>query len=266
MWRTPENDRTLAGAEGTMVRESVAHMVSMLEEEAEGLTGHWSFGVPVFDRLSWEQQLALLADVGEALLREDVSAPELSAMNEGAVGAIFGNLRQCLRSETDGYVFGDDEEFWRRLVLAAADEADAEEPAIEESELLEPDWEPARDPEKHLPNPLQREFPWVDDGPSDDDDYDELSQRIKGCDDRRSPECTDKEHWDGLIEGLEVRIFWDYDWLVDEGPFMDAAPESTLPARYQLGISDDYYTAIAPDPTDNELVTIRKRLSLLLGT
>jgi hypothetical protein len=86
MWRTPNGDRTLRNAEATLVRASIAHIVDMLTEEADGLADHWEFGIPVFDGLSWQQQLALLAEVGEGLLREGVCPPELCAMNESAVG------------------------------------------------------------------------------------------------------------------------------------------------------------------------------------
>ena len=35
--------------------------------------------------------------------------------------------------------------------------------------------------------------------------------------------------------------------------------------KQELGIVDDYYTAIAPDPPERELATIRVRLRELVG-
>ncbi|MEX2310229.1 MAG: hypothetical protein WD738_21860, partial [Pirellulales bacterium] len=101
MWRTPLGNRTLVGAEAELIRESVANMAEMLREEADGLADEWPCGVNLFDELSWQQRLALLARVAGALLKPDVPAPKLSAVNEAAVAAIFAQIHRNLIIELD---------------------------------------------------------------------------------------------------------------------------------------------------------------------
>ena len=195
----------------------MAYMVTMLDEEADGLADHWQFGVPVFDRLSWQQQYAILADVGEALLREDVSPPELSAVNEGTIGAILENVGQCVEYEIDSddpEINKDvDRKLWRRLVLAA---------------LAEDDTAPVASPEDRLPE----------------------------------PDCNDMEEWDILLESLASGILWDADWL-DEDLYMDVDPQTSRLRKQRMNIADAYYTAVAPDPSEAELIAIRHRLKQL---
>ena len=71
--------------------------------------------------------------------------------------------------------------------------------------------------------------------------------------------CLDMEEWGLLIETMEGRVLWDADWM-DEDLFLDAAPDTTAAIKQELNIADDYYTALAPDPPDRELTTIRGRL------
>lgn len=54
---------------------------------------------PLYDALAWHQQIALLEYVATALLTEIETYPELNAINEAAVGAIYENIRQCLDFE-----------------------------------------------------------------------------------------------------------------------------------------------------------------------
>jgi hypothetical protein len=128
MWQTSNGIRTLKGAEAALIRESIAHILDMLETEAQGLADHWEFGIPVFDKLSWQQQLVLLAKVGEALLRDDVPPLELTAINEATVGAIYENFLQCVQFEVDSddpeIAEGCDVTYWRRLLHDAVGETD----------------------------------------------------------------------------------------------------------------------------------------------
>lgn len=128
MWHTPNEIRTLQGAEAALIRASVAHILDMLETEADGLADHWEFGIPVFDNMSWQQQLVMLAGVGEALLKDDVPAQELTAINEATVGAIYENIVQCVQFEVDSddpdINEGLDMTYWRRLLREAVGETD----------------------------------------------------------------------------------------------------------------------------------------------
>jgi hypothetical protein len=98
-------------------------MTDTLHDEAEGLTDEWSFGVKFFDELSWQQRLALLARAANALLKSDVPPPELSAVNEATVAAIFAQIRQNVDIELDmagedGLPPEYDVYYWRRLLAA----------------------------------------------------------------------------------------------------------------------------------------------------
>jgi hypothetical protein len=76
-------------------------------------------------------------------------------------------------------------------------------------------------------------------------------------------ECCDQEEWDLLIGCLADYVLWDDDWADEE--IMDADPETARKRKRRLGINDDYYLAIAPDPTDGELDMARAILKRLLS-
>ena len=101
MWHTPNGDRKLTGAEAQAVRASIGFMIDTLECEGKELAEPWMFDIPVFDNLSWQQRIALLARVGGSLLQDESPPPELTAVNEAAVGAIYENLRHCLQFEIE---------------------------------------------------------------------------------------------------------------------------------------------------------------------
>ena len=82
MWHTPNGDRKLTGAEAQAVRASIGFMIDTLECEGKELAEPWMFDIPVFDNLSWQQRIALLAGVGESLLQDEIPPPELTAVNE----------------------------------------------------------------------------------------------------------------------------------------------------------------------------------------
>jgi hypothetical protein len=46
---------------------------------------------------------------------------------------------------------------------------------------------------------------------------------------------------------------------------MDADPAVSRSRRDELGIAEDYYTAIAPDPTDEQLDSVRRTLREVCG-
>lgn len=74
-----------------------------------------------------------------------------------------------------------------------------------------------------------------------------------------SPNLDD---WTILVECLAARILWDDDWAM-ESEFADATPETNRRLKAHLGIEDDYFIDIAPDPTDQQLSAIRDRLAAL---
>ena len=74
MWHTAAGDRTLTGAEAKLLKESLGHVVDMIERDAD-IDESWPFDIPVFDSLAWQQKLALLAHVAAALFRDDIPMP-----------------------------------------------------------------------------------------------------------------------------------------------------------------------------------------------
>jgi len=131
MWHTPSGVRTLTGAEADLVRATITHTVDMLEIEAKGMAKPWPFNIPLFDNLTWQQRFVLCARVGESLLREEIPPPELTAVNEATVGALYENLRRCVvfevESDDPDIADGLDTTAWRRLVVAAIEEVDKPE-------------------------------------------------------------------------------------------------------------------------------------------
>ena len=56
--------------------------------------------------------------------------------------------------------------------------------------------------------------------------------------------------------GLAESVLWDDDWL-DDGFIMDVDPETAAYRKYKLGITEEYYLAIAPDPTEADFEQAR---------
>lgn len=54
--------------------------------------------------------------------------------------------------------------------------------------------------------------------------------------------------WDLLVECLEGRVLWDDDWDMVE--YLDAPPAVARRVKAELGIDEDYFVAIPPDPDD----------------
>jgi hypothetical protein len=117
--------RVLRGAEAEVFRQALGTLADIIRA-----LGDWddasTDGPTSFDRLTSLQKLALLADVAEALLLESVLAPELTAINEAAVAAVFNYLEICLRSEVEEAAteFGTGSQSWRTLAAAALAEVD----------------------------------------------------------------------------------------------------------------------------------------------
>jgi hypothetical protein len=145
MWRTPTGVRTLSGPEAALMREAMAYVADSLHDEADGFGEEWPCGVKVFDELSWQQRLALLSRVANALLKSDVAAPELSAVNEATVAALFAHISRNIIIEVDQ---SNDPEFaaedfalhWRRLIAACQSRPSVDQEffvAVDSSDLEE---------------------------------------------------------------------------------------------------------------------------------
>jgi hypothetical protein len=199
-------------------------------------------------QLQPNQKLALLARVGKALRDEGEPMLELAAHTEATVAVVYAHILAMIVMEIEapsesGTVEGWDDPgdigdafAWRRLALAAYLE-DGGEPGADGTATDEGDGRVSGDREE-------------DDGPWS------------------PPEISleDVEEWEFLVEEcLANRILW-ADGDHEGGPgFLDADPAVSRYCRDELGIAEDYYTAIAPDPTDEQLDSVRRTLREFCG-
>ena len=89
MWRTVCGDRVLVGKERSLFVHAAASLLDyLLDDEDDEITG-----VPQFDRLEPNTRIVLLRDVVQALTDPTMPIPELTALNEAAVHAVFEFVR-----------------------------------------------------------------------------------------------------------------------------------------------------------------------------
>ena len=55
-----------------------------------------------------------------------------------------------------------------------------------------------------------------------------------------------------LVCCLADAVLWDEDWRDNES-LLDADPKASRAVKKLLGIDEDYYVAVPPDPTDEEM-------------
>jgi hypothetical protein len=65
------------------------------------------------------------------------------------------------------------------------------------------------------------------------------------------PTCEDLDEWDFQMQRLSEAVLWDGDYE-DAQLYIDFSPEKSKELREMMGIPDDYFMAIADDPTDKE--------------
>ena len=75
---------------------------------------------------------------------------------------------------------------------------------------------------------------------------------------------TDPDAWDWLLEEIESRVFWDYDFdLGDE--VLDLPPDQARVVLEGAGIDPDYFLAVPAEPDERGLTAARKTLARLIG-
>ena len=62
----------------------------------------------------------------------------------------------------------------------------------------------------------------------------------------------DMQQWERVIDYLADAVLWDRDFEFSE-TFLDIDPEISRERRQMLGIDEDYFTQIAPDPSPAEI-------------
>lgn len=204
MYNTPFGERVLAPAERRLFVTSVGMMLDLLS------TDEYDLGIPVFDNLQLSQKIAVLHTITHALLREDVPAPDLTAVIEGGVASVYQHIRSMIVVEIETLEDDppeDDFSTWRQLASAAGQGLESEE----------------------IPD----------------------------------PDSVDDEDWDFLIECLEGQVLWDHDWNSNE--WQDASPDRGRHLKSKLGISDDYYITVPPEPTDEQAEWLLAELRELIA-
>jgi len=188
-------------------------------------------GVEVFDQLPHASQLGMLALVGKAVLDAREPCPDTTALSEGTVAAVYGQIRQDIVAEilisSDSFPPDFFQVKTRRLVVRASLEVH---------------------PERAIPRPHPG-------GP----DYDPEQLFIP------KPGCEDMEAWDEVLDELLGRLIGGSRDFADADRFLDADPDVSRSMRAQRNIEEGYFTAIAPEPRGDQLASIHKTLCRLCG-
>lgn len=101
MWRMQDGDRVLTEAEWRVFCTGLDLLRDFVEQDISSEEDNECAGVAVFDRLTSEQKLVLLAEVASALLDPAIPTPDHTAANEGAIMAVLKTFRMMLRTEIE---------------------------------------------------------------------------------------------------------------------------------------------------------------------
>lgn len=182
MWQTSMGDRTLVGAEAELVRTMVGFVQDMITVGVEIDDPHIT-EVALFNALQPTQQLATLHEVAKGLLLENEPVPELNAIREATVYALFRELAGLIECEIDLSRLENEPDYGlRSMVLAVFQEmSQSDNPEIANQ--------------------------WADD---------EL-RTLPPVD------CPEINEWNDLAESLADQILWDRDFemeaiLADQAP------------------------------------------------
>jgi len=235
-WHTPCGNRVLGGYEAEIVRDVLEVIADRLHEFISSgdmklidEDSNLQCGIEVFDSLQLTEQLALFTQIAQYLLTETPAVLDLNAINESAVYAVIIELTQEVEIEIDCNAEPPDEAFktniqtyWRSRLLGFYRECHPEE-FVNES----------------VAGDTQSASRWI---PTDE-------------------RSTNLEQWEILIEALQNRLLWDEDFLM-AGTLMDLDPTRLHQIKGDMAIDDQYFTAIAPDISDDQ---IKNTLAELFG-
>jgi hypothetical protein len=123
-WRTSRGKRVLTGTERELFLTAFACLVDEIRAELAGHRDPVEFGIAVFDRLQPWSKLAVLADVGSALIHKTKKCPKHTAVSEGAIAAVFSQLHVFIEIEIDLESDTDHEDrfLFRKQVCSALEE------------------------------------------------------------------------------------------------------------------------------------------------
>ena len=200
MWHTERGDRVLRGAEAKVFAEGLLDLVeSQLSADSD-----FRSGIPVFDTLTYPQKIAVLQQVAEALFREAAPMPELTAVLEGAAGAVIQSVRLLVEGEVQGVTGGD--RSLRMLVNTACRDLGVEQ----------------------VPNPSSASI----------------------------------DEWAFCVDCLHDAILWDSDYLIED-TFVDLPPEEAEALKKDMGVADEYFLSVAPEPKEDQVAALLADLETL---
>jgi hypothetical protein len=128
MWRMQSGERVLTAAEWCCLSDAVDWLRDGIESDVDSDSNVTDTGIAIFDRLTAEQKLLILADTVEALVVPEIPCPDHTAVNEGTIAAIFATLRQHIDFEMD---MESGTHHRRALLAALADDPPEEMPAAD---------------------------------------------------------------------------------------------------------------------------------------
>ena len=221
MWHTSRGDRTLSGCEAQVVAKAVETMLDALLMHVDiDLEAEGArvcqSGIAVFDALTPLQRIGLLYDVTRHLLTETDSTLTLSATTEAAVAAIFIEIRDQVAIEIDLFPDGL-----------------PEQSGWEQQQNLS--W-------RQLVLAACRDIGGNDVEPDAEFEFPQ-------------PHCHDMSQWEDLVDWLAEAVLWDRDFEMAD-TFLDVDPGISRQRRRLLGIEDDYFTQVAPDPRPEEAIQL----------
>ncbi len=221
MWNTTYGERTLVWAERLLVATESWALTEAISEAASD--GGASFGILLFDRLTWQQQMFMLDQVLAALVEPTIPAPPNTALLDATVAAIYAQMVNSVQLEID---------------TAEPDEDDPNNPYSQDIDSLV-----RQNILSALTEPIET------DEPMEEPFEDHLL----------SVECDEIEEWELVIEILQGRVLADEDWQM-EAIALDLAPPTSQHLKQLMGIQGDYFIDIPPDVTDEEAEAARLRI------
>ena len=123
-WRTSCGKRVLTGTEREFFLTAFGSLVDEIRAELAGHRDPVEYGIAVFDRLQPWSKLAVLADVGSALIHKTKDCPKHTAVSEAAIAAVFCQMHVLIEIEIDieSHAVHEDRFLFRKQVCSALEE------------------------------------------------------------------------------------------------------------------------------------------------
>ena len=100
MWNTVIGERTLVGAERRLIMNTGWGLADAISATAM-CNDNVRFGIVLFDRLIWQQQMLMLEKVLKPLLEPTLFAPQSTALLDATIAAIYAHMLESVEIELD---------------------------------------------------------------------------------------------------------------------------------------------------------------------